>query len=111
MIVSSWSTVQVHYNSKSFFEIGTPFYKAFTVWNWLFSICRGVRTVLRGDDNEQGAHGQHEEGRVALRGDGIFGTSPQQVKEQFWSDWPCLNLNLMLWRRVQEIAPRAWDQL
>ena len=31
MIVSSWSTVQVHYNSKSFFEIGTPFYKAFTV--------------------------------------------------------------------------------
>ena len=24
---------QVHYNSKCFFEIGTRFYKAFTVWN------------------------------------------------------------------------------
>ena len=31
MIVSNWSTVQVHYNRKCFFEIGTPFYKAFTV--------------------------------------------------------------------------------
>ena len=82
---SRWKCVQLQFsnrlrffnNCKCFLNLHSFFSSP---WNKLtLFVCRRIRTVLRRDDDEQGAHGEHEEGWAALWGDGIFRASTQQV--------------------------------